>query len=76
MNGFKLKEGRLRYVRRKFFLERVGGEALELSAQRGGRCLITGGIQGQAVRGHEQSHLALDLVVSNPAHGRGVGSGL
>jgi len=37
-------------------------------------CPIPGGVQGQVGWGPGQSDLVLDLVVGNPAHGRGVGS--
>ena len=45
-----------------------GGETLTQIAQRGGRCLNPGNIQGEAGWGSEQP----DLVVDVPAHCRGV----
>jgi len=45
---------------------------LERVAQRGGRCLIPGNIQGQVAQGSEQP----DLVEDVPAHCRGMGFGL
>lgn len=42
------------------------------TAQRGCGCLIPAGIQGQVGWGPQQTDLVLGLVVSNPAHNRGV----
>ena len=58
--------------RRKNFFYSEGGEMLERVAQRGGRCLIPGNIQGQVAQGSEQP----DLVEDVPAHCRGMGFGL
>ena len=46
-----------------------GGETLAQVAQRGGRCPISGSIQGQVGRGSEHP----GLVEGVPAHCRGVG---
>ena len=50
-NGFKLKEGRFRLDMRKKFFYHESGETLEQVAQRGGRCPITGSVQGQVGQG-------------------------
>ena len=55
---FKLREGRHRLdVRGKFFTKTVG-EVLEQTAQRGCRCPIPGGVQGQVGWGPGQPSLA------------------
>jgi len=50
------------------------GEVLEQAAQRSCGCLIPGGVQSQFGWGPGQSNLVLDLVVDNPASGRGIGT--
>ena len=50
------------------FSHTEGGDMLEQVAQGGCGCPIPGGIQGQAGCGSGQP----DLVVGDPAHGRGV----
>ena len=68
VNGFKLKQGKVRLdIRRKFF-HPEGGEALQQLTQ--GRCgyLVPGCIQGQARCGSGQP----GLVVGDPAHSRGL----
>ena len=67
MNGFKLKEGRLRLD----VLHRESGEVLEQTAQGGCRCSVPGGVQDQVGWVAGQPHLVLDLVVGNPVFGQG-----
>lgn len=47
---------------------------LEQVAQRCYECAIPGGVQSQFGWGPGQSNLVLDLVVDNPASGRGIGT--
>ena len=47
----------------------MGGATLEQVAQRDGRCLIPGNLEGQVGQGSEQP----DLVEDVPAHCRAVG---
>jgi len=73
-NGFKLKEGRFRLdVRGKFF-HRESGEVLEQAAQRDRGCSIPQGVQGQVGWDPGQPGLVLNLAVSNPACGMGIGT--
>ena len=68
MNGFKLKEGRLRLD----VLHRESGEVLEQTAQGGCRCSVPGGVQDQVGWVAGQPGLVPDLGVGGPACGSGV----
>ena len=70
-NGFKLIQGRFRLDIRRNFFHTEGGDALEQVAQGGCGCPIPGGIRGQAGCGSGQP----SLVVGDPSHSRGVGTG-
>lgn len=51
-NGFLKKEGRFRLdIRKNFFFK--DGETLEQIVQRGGKCSVSGNIQGQSGWGSE-----------------------
>ena len=54
-------------------LYRRSDEVLAQTAQRGCRCPIPGGVQGQFGWGPGQPGLVLNLNVGGPACGRGVG---
>jgi len=67
-NGFKLREGRFKLDKEEIFYYE-GGETLEQVAQRGGRCPISGNVQGQVGQGSEHPGLVKDV----PIHCTGVG---
>ena len=72
-NGFKSKEGRFRLdVRGKFFT--MNGKVLKWAAQRGCRCPVSAGVQGQVGWGPGQPGLALNVKVGSPACSKGVGA--
>ena len=66
--GLKLGQGRFRLDIRKKFFHSEGGDALNRLPKGGCGCPIPGGIQDQAGCGSGQP----DVVISNPAHSRGV----
>ena len=71
-NSFKLKEERFGlHVRWNIFQSEVG-DMMEQVSQRTCGCPIPGGVQSQVGWDLEQTDLAPDLVVDNPAHGRRV----